>query len=482
MRKRLIIIAAAAVIAVASVTADAAGGQKTDEIQTTIMTIRPAPEPDPALQFRLEPDLLLEQTEGNAADAYKLIFKATEGKRLDSEFFDPINEWLEAPGEPLPADEVRTMLAALPMAELRRASRMERCDWNLLFRRDAIYAQLPPLGHMRNLAKATAIQARMLAEAGDFDAAIDSLQTGFSMARHAAASPHLISKLVGVAIASIMLEEVQHMAAMGGSPNMYWALAALPRPFIDWHDALQGEGAFLYTHALRLRPGEREKLTGAEWTEEMRKFAASLHELGAELQGAELQIDGLASAGGPLGLTVWCLLYYGPAKEYLADHGRTAEQIEAMSVAQAVGLYLFEEFDHWRDEMLKWMYLPYWQAHEYIGEADKALRNLKSDPLAAVLPRLLLYNIGRAFLHDFRLRRHIAALQCIEAIRMYAAAHEGRLPAKLSDIRAVPLPLNPVTGEPFGYRVDGDKASLDAPAPAGYQLRDSRLYEITLTQ
>ena len=99
---RLIILTAAAVIAVASVTADAAGGQKTNEIQTTIMTIRPAPEPDPALQYRLEPDLLLEQTEGNAADVYKLIFKATEGKRLDYKFFAPINEWLDAPGEPLP--------------------------------------------------------------------------------------------------------------------------------------------------------------------------------------------------------------------------------------------------------------------------------------------------------------------------------------------------------------------------------------------
>jgi glutathione S-transferase len=51
-----------------------------------------------------------------------------------------------------------------------------------------------------------------------------------------------------------------------------------------------------------------------------------------------------------------------------------------------------------------------------------------------------------------RLEQRIALLRHVEAIRMYAAAHEGKVPPKLSDVD-VPLPLDPFTGKPFRYEV-----------------------------
>ena len=59
------------------------------------------------------------------------------------------------------------------------------------------------------------------------------------------------------------------------------------------------------------------------------------------------------------------------------------------------------------------------------------------------------------------------ALQCIEAIRLYAAAHAGKLPARLEDITEAPAPLDPATGHPFIYEVVGDSATLSAPLPPG---------------
>jgi hypothetical protein len=44
---------------------------------------------------------------------------------------------------------------------------------------------------------------------------------------------------------------------------------------------------------------------------------------------------------------------------------------------------------------------------------------------------------------------------------MFAAAHEGKFPAKLSDA-GVPLPADPFTGKPFGYEVKGGTATLTA--------------------
>jgi hypothetical protein len=65
------------------------------------------------------------------------------------------------------------------------------------------------------------------------------------------------------------------------------------------------------------------------------------------------------------------------------------------------------------------------------------------------------------------LERDIAALRVIEAVRMYAASHAGRPPKALSDIDRVPVPLNPATGKPFEYRLEGRTAILDLPASDG---------------
>jgi hypothetical protein len=65
-----------------------------------------------------------------------------------------------------------------------------------------------------------------------------------------------------------------------------------------------------------------------------------------------------------------------------------------------------------------------------------------------------------------RLDRHVAALRCVEAIRLHAAAHGGKLPAKLSDITEVPVPVDPATGKSFVYQVKGDRVDLRDPPRA----------------
>lgn len=49
------------------------------------------------------------------------------------------------------------------------------------------------------------------------------------------------------------------------------------------------------------------------------------------------------------------------------------------------------------------------------------------------------------------LERLMAALQCVEAIRLHAALYEGQLPASLAEITDVRVPLDPVTRRPFLY-------------------------------
>jgi len=83
-----------------------------------------------------------------------------------------------------------------------------------------------------------------------------------------------------------------------------------------------------------------------------------------------------------------------------------------------------------------------------------------------------------------RLERRLAALQCVEAIRLYAAAHGGRLPGELSDIRATPVPGDPLTGRAFDYTAQNNSARLyGAPSPGEPDAeRNVVHYQITMAR
>ena len=74
-----------------------------------------------------------------------------------------------------------------------------------------------------------------------------------------------------------------------------------------------------------------------------------------------------------------------------------------------------------------------------------------------------------------RLDRHLAALQCVEALRLYAA-DEGRLPEELGQITEVSVPDDPVMQKPFSYRRNGSDAVFEAPAPGQVTERDAKRY------
>lgn len=77
--------------------------------------------------------------------------------------------------------------------------------------------------------------------------------------------------------------------------------------------------------------------------------------------------------------------------------------------------------------------------------------------------------------------QRIALLRCVEGLRLYAAGHDGRLPEKLADV-PLPLPVDPVTGKPFGYQLDGVTALLRGTSPKGMEKNPAYnvRYEVTI--
>ena len=80
-----------------------------------------------------------------------------------------------------------------------------------------------------------------------------------------------------------------------------------------------------------------------------------------------------------------------------------------------------------------------------------------------------------------RTDRRFAAMRCVEAIRHYAAKHEGKLPASLADVKELPIPSDPLTAKPFEYALDGDKATLSLAKPAEKKPNPNELLRYYLT-
>ena len=81
------------------------------------------------------------------------------------------------------------------------------------------------------------------------------------------------------------------------------------------------------------------------------------------------------------------------------------------------------------------------------------------------MARLLLSALDRVVSKQNLLDRNIAALRVVEALRIYAAAHNGKLPQKLDEITEVPLPDDPGSGRPFEYHREGDVGVLVSHSP-----------------
>jgi len=81
-----------------------------------------------------------------------------------------------------------------------------------------------------------------------------------------------------------------------------------------------------------------------------------------------------------------------------------------------------------------------------------------------------------------RLNRHVTALQCLEALRLYAGAHDGKFPNELSSVTEVAIPDDPITQQLFVYGRTGSKAILEGPPPEGEGAEEGIRYELTLKE
>ncbi len=165
--------------------------------------------------------------------------------------------------------------------------------------------------------------------------------------------------------------------------------------------------------------------------------------------------------------------YVQAAQRRLVSHGLPEAVLDKCLSMQIVLLDGKIAYETKSDEVRKGMILPYWQAEPLLVGTKEIVDEF---PFSQYVLRGYRLRQSQA-----RLDQHFALLRCIEALRMHAAENGGKLPARLEDIK-LPLPVDPVTGQPFQYRLDAGIAHLRGTLIPGLEKSphyDVR-YEITI--
>lgn len=280
--------------------------------------------------------------DGDAVPLYEKAAQALPDKASD----DQIRKWLDMPIEQLPLDEVEEALSKYTesLKAAARAAKCRQCDWPEY----TPGMEVKYLEEYRRIAFALRLWARLEIANEGYEGAILALQTAFGMSRHIGQAPTIIQVLVGTAVGGLACRQVAEFVQGVDAPNLYPALAKLPKPFVQMEKALETE---------RKAAGPQGILEGSNAALERCRFIAT------------------------------------------------------------------------------------------------------------------------------RLDRDLAALQCVEAIRSYAASHGGKLPASLADLTEVSVPGDPTNnGEPFRYAVTGSKAILESFLPPGGSEKEQVRYEISISK
>jgi hypothetical protein len=434
------------------------------------LNVQPMPAAKPALKYQLLPEWG-ELKPGNAAQNYLKCFMEQRDFFYNKESTAERDRYQIMPLAELPLDRLRDYGgSALRRADW--AARLATIDWQIPERvQDGCLGLLPAeVGPLQVLGEALRVRFRAEVAGRRFDDAVTTAKTMFALGRHLGEYPTEIANQLGLWVAHVGLDTLREMVQEPGCPNLYWALANLPCPIVDVRKGVQGD---LTLVAAELRLLHDDGPMSETEIDKLIRRLSSLRNISREQAGrAPLGLhDGLRAGLQARGRD---RKNVAAARLRLIEAGCARVLVERFPSSQIILLYEKRDFEIQRDERIKLLGLPVWQIDIPTGGDG---REPGGDGLLAdFLPHIV--KLRRA---QGQLEREVALLRHVEALRLYATEHDGKLPANSSDIH-VPLPIDPFTGKPFDYAAAGATAHIRGGSPPG-EVDDPRYavhYLVTL--
>ena len=221
------------------------------------------------------------------------------------------------------------------------------------------------------------------------------------------------------------------------------------------------ERQFLFEQLKSLRDVDTKVRPPGYWEQFIDRILSELATL-ASIEG-EWSIDSDDPIVARATLVTIIAASYPGAKQYLVnDMNMDLATVEAYPKAQTVFLAAKLYAEHMRDEQLKWQHVSLWQAEssplrqqsDKVWQQEQGRLGWITQPVHLMLPA-----VRAVMTAQQRSQQNLAMLQTIEAIRAYAAMHQGQLPQTLAGL-PLPAMLDPISGKPFIYEQNGDRAML----------------------
>jgi hypothetical protein len=452
-----------ALLAAAALSVLAAGAIAAAQPSDVQLSVSPMSAPIPALKYLLLPDPG-DVKSGNAAQEYLRCFAEQRVFFFSTEFTEKRHAYLSMPLAEL-AKEKTGVYGGRALTQADRAARMDTVDWQT-FRDgpgDGADLALPELGPLRILAEALQARCRIEIASGRFDDAVRTAATMIALARHLSEYPAGAANLVGLSIADRALASAEEMVQQPNCPNLYWALTDLPRPLIELRKGLRGDCARMTAEMAAIRA---DAPMTAEQLEDVisrlsGRTAFQREQAGQAPRGLRSGLK--ARSGDRDKVRAGC--------DWLVKSGCAWYVAAFLPSRQIILLDARREYEILRDERLKLLGVALWRGDAAAGGQP----NRSKDALFAdLLPPVDEYRRAQG-----RLDQRVALLRQVEALRLFAAAHDGRLPAGLAEIEA-PMPDDPFTGKPFIYEMNGVSARLRGGSQTGAAKADTIRYEISI--
>ncbi|QDT15439.1 hypothetical protein [Alienimonas californiensis] len=451
------------------------------------LTVSPAPLPDPPLRYRLT--MPEEDRRPGSAVTYwyraELVLTQAETNRVRDAEGEPVRSLQEIAGELLLSDSsdqltperIGRAFGTVSWEEMQVFEQMEAAarrgpaDWGFgldgIDGRESVSFLLPEIQEVRGLARLIALRGRARVGRGDLDKALADARVALRLSEDAGRAPFLIADLVGLAVGTITRDHlIEAIVAAPDSPNLYNALAELPDPAAGLADSWDFELSLPHRFAPWLKDAETRDWSAERWRTAWVELYRDIYELDGR---GETDPEDAAAAVARL------LADRAPAERAaLIETGMNRGAVEAMPAGQVLAVAEGRTWRRVADAARVALALPPRDAYAALANVEAmifAAGGVEEAPdrggefdlrgretgLASVtnLPA-----IRRAYQVVLRAKTDLAALRTIEALRAHAAT-AGAFPQSLSEVDAVPVPDNPLTGEAFGYQLEGETAVLN---------------------
>ncbi len=437
-----------------------------DETQSIEMVIQARAIETPVLKYRLLP----KEADLKPGNAVPILLRLPwEQTTWMSQVFPNLKEWEQ---RSLTAPEWKKFEGVLPgnmYNEMKRAAFRRDASWEYpIGETESLYLiLLPDVQGLRGfLGYGLSAKIRYHLSRGELDAAREAIVVGLANSRHLAQTPFYVNQLVALAIDRSMLERTAELISQPNSPNLYWALSTLPDSLIQMDRAASlGGNAFAMTFPA-VNDLDRPR-DAKEWRQMANQLLELLEQIGEivkqerpnEKDNTTL-IDHLLQRFGAavhpqLARFAKCARVELPRLLNISEKAVAAMSDEEAGVRWYVQMR--QTLDQHSAAVLALSPREAWPRLKQLQIETKSMREKVDSKANDVLEPTGIYVAA------WSLKRRIHSLRIIEAVRNHLAMHGGSLPQSLDDIIEVSIPLDPLTDQPFQWKVDGHTAILKAP-------------------